>query len=412
MANRKVSLLLRVKTADGKRPYLNPACAANRKIRPLWAIYQGQAAHFPSGTYYLRYKQGRKLVFANVGAELDVALQQLRRKANVLEAKVLGNRVDGAETPACGTSLVEAIQTYLDSKTALSSLKTSNGYGYVLGQFQVVSSKRYLEELTRADMIAFIADQRRRGMGDRTIFNRVGYIDTFLRSVKVAKLLPNAEWPKYTQKAVRAYSADQVMKLLADADSEERTVFSFFLGTGCREREVQFATWRDVNFEDGTFSVCDKPEFGFKPKDAEERIITLADDLLEMLRERHRLDPKGKLIFSNGQGGPEGHFLRRLKTLAFEAGLNCGNCTNKVGQSCREHPVCSQWELHKFRKTFATLHHESGVPARTIQRWLGHSDLETTLVYLEAADSRSATAHNQANKTFGSILRPRPELVA
>jgi hypothetical protein len=63
MANRKVSLLLRVKTADGKRPYLNPACAANCKTRRLWAIYQGQAAHFPSGTYYLRYKQGRKLVF-------------------------------------------------------------------------------------------------------------------------------------------------------------------------------------------------------------------------------------------------------------------------------------------------------------------------------------------------------------
>ena len=30
------------------------------------------------------------------------------------------------------------------------------------------------------------------------------------------------------------------------------------------------------------------------------------------------------------------------------------------------------------------MHHEAGVPAATIQRWLGHSDLTTTLRYLAA----------------------------
>jgi integrase/recombinase XerD len=322
MANLKVSLLLRAHTAEGQRPYLKPALAANRKIRPLWAIYKGEPTHFPTGTYCLRYKQGKKLVFENVGSELDVAQQQLRRKKNVLEAKALGNHVEGAEVPANRLTLDEAIKSYLDDIAARKSLKTSNGYGYVLGQFQAVCTKTHLDELARTDMVAFITDQKRKRMSNRTIFNRVGYVDTFLHSVGVPKLLPTKEWPKFTQKAVRAYSSEQLVALLADADFEERSVFSFFLGTGGREREVQFALWRDVNFADGTFTVTAQPEAGFTPKDYEERVIPLPDELLTMLKERHTADPKGKLIFTNGQGGPEGHFLRRLKILAWRLKLD------------------------------------------------------------------------------------------
>jgi len=77
---------------------------------------------------------------------------------------------------------------------------------------------------------------------------------------------------------------------------------------------------------------------------------------------------KTKLIFPNKDNRPDGHFLKKLKRAAKKAQLDC-----KVF-------------LHKFRVTFACNHHLNGVPARTIQAWLGHSDLETTLDYLAAED--------------------------
>lgn len=138
-----------------------------------------------------------------------------------------------------------------------------------------------------------------------------------------------------------------------------------------------------MDFTGKTFHVTVKRELGFRPKDHEERLVPLPDRLIEALRARHRKNGGTRLIFANGKGGPEGHFLRRLKGLALSAGLNCEHCVNRCGLSCAEHPVCSKWELHKFRKTFATMHHESGVSARTLQAWLGHSDLETTLAYLK-----------------------------
>jgi hypothetical protein len=41
MAKLKVALLLRGRTTNGNRPYLNPVTAPNGKIRPLWAEQLG-----------------------------------------------------------------------------------------------------------------------------------------------------------------------------------------------------------------------------------------------------------------------------------------------------------------------------------------------------------------------------------
>jgi integrase len=224
--------------------------------------------------------------------------------------------------------------------------------------------------------------------------------------------LENREWPRVTEKVIKAYSLEELTDLFAAADAEDRIAFKFFLGTGCRERGVQFACWRDLNFSDSTFTVTAKPDLAFSPKDYEERVIPMPDDLIEALRERRKAHPTARLIFTNGRGGPEGHFLRRLKILAQRAGVNCGDCVNKVGKSCREVPLCDRWELHALRKTFATMHHDAGVSARTIQSWLGHSDLETTLRYLKVNDNRSATTRTQVNNTFRNLFRAKPVLVA
>ena len=39
--------------------------------------------------------------------------------------------------------------------------------------------------------------------------------------------------------------------MLSQADDEAWDLVLFLLGTGAREQEVMFATWRDVSFEQG-----------------------------------------------------------------------------------------------------------------------------------------------------------------
>jgi len=129
------------------------------------------------------------------------------------------------------------------------------------------------------------------------------------------------------------------------------------------------------------YTVKAHPEWGFKPKDSEERETgVLPDYLLDAIRKRTRTSA---LIFPGKQDGRNRRMLRQLQALAVRAGLD----PKTVG-------------LHKLRKSFATMLHESGVSARTIQTRLGHSSLETTLAHLEPADVRSESSRATVNETF------------
>src|ERR1017187_5544854 len=61
----------------------------------------------------------------------------------------------------------------------------------------------------------------------------------------------------------------------------------------------------------------------------------------------------------------------------------------------------SQFWLHKFRATFCTWHADAGVPIPTIQLWMGHKDLATTMRYLRP--NRSAEARAKFNATFTGV---------
>jgi len=54
--------------------------------------------------------------------------------------------------------------------------------------------------------------------------------------------------------------------------------------------------------------------------------------------------------------------------------------------------------LHNFRATFATKHLQAGDDLRTVQMWLGHKDMESTMRYLKPARGKGVRA--KVNATF------------
>lgn len=72
---------------------------------------------------------------------------------------------------------------------------------------------------------------------------------------------------------------------------------------------------------------------------------------------------------------------------------------HEVDVTCATDPVCEHITLHRFRKTCATRWMENGIPIRTIQAWLGHKELETTMRYLGVADI--GKFRDRINKAFG-----------
>jgi integrase len=266
-----------------------------------------------------------------------------------------------------------------------------------------VCTKTYLEEISDEDVIAYVAVLRSQNLSLRTIENRCTVLNTFLRRYNFKDRVKKRLVPKATEKVASAYSAEEVKAILAAATAEERVLFRFFLGLGMREREVMFAAWLDVDFEKGLFKVTEKRDVGFKIKDREERLIPIDSQLLNELKKRYKKRKHDRWIFPTDRGLPDGHMLRRLQELGLREGLNCGQCRTKRGASCRDHACCKQLGLHKFRRTYATLHHEQGVSMRTLMDWLGHSMLETTIRYLAAADAGSKKTRSLVDKTWAAL---------
>jgi integrase/recombinase XerD len=349
---------------------------------------------YPLGTLFvLRYTLNGKRVWENInvqnygqahtaGLYKQIELAEIARGER--PAPVVKPRPVPALKPAPAPDnsgplmLDKAIDVYLENAEKKSP-KTSSGYRYTMQQFYASCRNKLLSSVRKQDLINFEGYLRGLGLGDRTIHNRVGEVVTLLRANGIENVKHRV---KFTEKIVRAYRPDELAKLFAAADPEEWLLYQFFLCTGAREQEVMNAEYDDLDFVDGIFTVKEKDDW--KPKDSEEREIPVPEYLVEALKKR-MLTTKGSLIFPTKDGKLDGHMLRRLQALAKRAGLP------------------GEWGLHKFRKTFATMRHRNGEDARTIQLLLGHSDLETTLAYLEGEKARSKRTKDRTNETFGQF---------
>lgn len=411
----KVTLYLRIRTPEGQYRYAKPVYAANQRLKPLWAHVKGKPEHYPKGTYHLRYVRNGKRVWEAVGAEPAQALAKLARREKILEAVALGIEVVEQQPPLIATPepgrLQAAVDEYLSDISKYKAPRTYEAYRYSLDAFLRSCRKEDPAQVNHRDILDFIDAMTAEGASDRTKFNRVRNVLTFFRRLRLPEILHPSEMPTYTERLVKVYSEEQLKNLFDACDDDTRVLFGFFLGSGCRDNEVVHACWEDIDFHAGTHSVRKKKEWEFQPKDHEEREIPLNDGLLELLHAHRERHPEARLIFPREDGERDHHMLRHLKKLALAAGLNCGHCVSKDGKSCRQYPVCSEWQLHKFRRTFATMHADAGVKIHEISRWCGHSSLEVTQRYLATTAARSKKARAWANGTFGSLM-PVEELAA
>lgn len=437
MRTLKVRLYIRIRLSPGRYAFTEPVWNRNRTLREGYASIQGEPEAHPEGQYYLRYLCRGKRRWQALGKSADRALAAFRNTEHDLEGVALGRRPrssssecsaheptgQGSSTTTTGLDeaasphadpggparepnadglLEDAIDSYLADVRQFRMKKTIAAYERILGILKERYSDKTLRGLTRKDLLDHRAALEAQGLSPRTVFNHLDRIKTFLRAQGVVGLLKTGDMPAYDEPEVEAYDADQLGRLFAAANPGEWLLFQFFLKTGLREQEVMFCTWKNIDFKGKVIKVRTKRRLGFRVKDKEERSVPVPDDLIAALAARKSASAS-VYLFPTEDGLPNGHFLRLLKKRALEAGLNCGECINKAGQSCRTRPICEDWVLHKFRKTFATMHNEAGIPASTIQRWLGHEDLSTTLRYLAIADLRSDRTRQQVNATFASL---------
>ena len=284
-------------------------------------------------------------------------------------------------------TIAKVIDTYLkDVEPPQREPKTYEEYRLVLHQFRDTCKKTLLKDIVRDDLKAFMRHLYSQGNEARTVYNRIGIVQQLLNRNGIKGLLLKGDKPKYVENVREMYEPGDLEALFRVSEPDDKMRYVFFLLTGERDKEVRHTSWDDIDFPRQCVRVTAKKQLGFKPKDKEEREIPVPAALVAMLKEyksRQSGPNPHNLVFPTGRGRPDRKFERTLKRIAWRNRLNCQHCISKHGNKCADGPHCSKWYLHKFRHTYATTCLENGVSIRVVQEWLGHSDIESTMVYLK-----------------------------
>jgi integrase/recombinase XerD len=380
--NRQINLTKRVKTKGGLR-YCPVVLAANGRIRPNYVLVDGKQEAHPEGAYYLEWRKGTKRVRRSVGNNAADAVAESHRKQAEFNAVNSGVTVVSPDTKDSRRSLPATATEYLEEARLRMKPRSYAAYSTALSYFQDCCSKPYLEDINRKDLLkfsAFLRDEKEQA--PRSVYNKFEIMMTFLKAQGVRSLVAKNDWPRYTEEEPEMYEQEELDKLFAVCDPEERLWFEFFLMTGEREQEVMHTYWSDVNFAASVVRVTYKSDRGWTPKAYKEREIPVPAKLVKNLKMwKVKADKNCGLVFPTAGCKPKLNFLDCLKSVAERAKLDPENF----------------W-LHKFRATFATRCLWAGVDLRTVQQWLGHSDMESTMRYLKP--SRSQHVREKVNEIF------------
>jgi len=379
--NREVNLTKRVQTPHGWR-YCTVVLSANGRVKPDVVLVNGKQETHKEGAYYLEWRDGSKRVRLSVGK--DPADASARRQRKEAELNAVNNGVTVVPDGENGNrSVAAAVADFLDETKLTKKPKTLAAYTAALSYFTESCHKLNLEDIDRRDLLKFHAFLRdNKEQAPRSCWNKFATVMSFLKAQGIRGLAGKNDWPRFTEEEPEIYEQEELKKLFAMCDAEERLWYEFFLMTGMREQEVMYTYWSDVNLAASTVRVSHKPDRGWTPKAYREREIPIPSKLVKSLKAWNaKSDKTCSLVFPTAGCNPKLDFLDCLKAVAERAKLDKENF----------------W-LHKFRATFATWSLWAGVDLRTVQQWLGHSDMESTMRYLKP--SRSPHVRDKVNEIF------------
>jgi integrase len=172
------------------------------------------------------------------------------------------------------------------------------------------------------------------------------------------------------ERKIKFLSIKEIRALLSVCDETWRAVVTFALNTGLRRDEIRHLRWTSLDLSKAFISVESIGEFHTKSRRV--RHIPLNDTALRVCG---ALTKRGVYVFGGVKPFMPGHFNHKFKALCTAAGLS------GVG-------------FHTLRHTFASHLVMAGVPIITVQALLGHSNVQTTMVYAHLSKDHKATAVN------------------
>ena len=252
--------------------------------------------------------------------------------------------------------------------------------------------KKYLEQMTREDIEAFIEVLQDRGLTPNTVRTRLCAVYAFVRFLIEKKvvnyeLLERRIKLKLPDRLPRAIDPGDVKRLLSVINKvRDRALLLLLLRTGMRIGELLNTKVHDVDLNNHRILIYEAE------KNSVGRVVYYNEDAKEALLSWLRVRNTFKENLFYGQ---------RNKPLSYEAARSLFNkYLEKAGL------LYSGYTLHCLRHTFATDLLNARMPLECLRVLLGHNSLEVTRIYARLTDK---TREEEYFTAMERILKGEPD---
>lgn len=240
-----------------------------------------------------------------------------------------------------------------------------------------------LTECGAEELVKYMTHLRKKGAGIETVQRRLSGISRFYDFLIMERILTSnpvgfISKPAKWEKLPVFLNFDEVEKLIAAPDEtsalgcRDRAVFETLYSTGMRISELTGLKVQDIDMNRGIMKVTGKG--------SKQRLVPMYDRLTDRMKiyieVRHT-----SLVKERDEGWL---FLSRNGRK-----LNREYVWMMIKKYCERAGIKKNVSPHTLRHSFATHLLTNGADLRTIQIFLGHSDLSTTQRYTQVTDDRA-----------------------
>lgn len=274
------------------------------------------------------------------------------------------------------------------------SQNTISGYGSDLRFFAAYLRRRKVGSaaaISRDDIVAFLANEREKGMKGSTRARRTAAIRMWLRYLKERRLIPHnpaelMDPPKKAKALPKILSEQEVFALIDEVKGDDprslrdRALLETLYGCGLRVSEACALKMEDI--------VADGELLRILGKGSKERLVPIGGAAGRALTSYFGA---GRMALTHGDLGETHVFVTRLGKpftrqgvykIIKERALAVGIAPERISP-------------HVLRHCFASHMLEHGADIRAIQELLGHADIGTTQVYTHVDTARFGAIHRQ-----------------
>lgn len=209
-----------------------------------------------------------------------------------------------------------------------------------------------------------------------TVDNKRRFLSTFFTWLTIEEIIPKNPMlriKRIKQKKAdkKPFSASELEKIRDNLQTpREKALVEFLLSTGCRVSEVANLRIGNIDFRSGECVVLGKGN--------KERTVYISDNAMYYLQQylAERVCDATAPLFANGRG-------RGMSKCSIE------QLTRKIGDRAGVKKVYP----HRFRRTMATNAMKRGLPIQYIQAILGHSKIDTTMIYCSVSKEAVKAAY-------------------